>query len=83
MTQRIDDTELTPRQLAVLQRLTEGRSNQEIAESMHLTEYTIKYHCRALYHRYDVTNRYELMSALVRRYIAGDRVTELPVGEEG
>lgn len=73
---------LTQRQLAVLQRLTEGRTNQEIADALHLTEYTVKYHCRALYQQYSVSNRYELMSALVRRYLAGDQVAELPVTDQ-
>lgn len=59
---------LTPRQRDVLDRLTEGLSNQEIADQMCLTEYTIKYHCRALYQQFNVSNRYELMSALVRQH---------------
>ncbi len=73
-----DYQSLTPRQRDVLDRLTQGLSNQEIADQMCLTEYTIKYHCRALYQLFNVNNRYELMSSLVRR-----QRTQMPVEYAG
>lgn len=61
---------LTERQCAVLDGLAAGESNQQLAERLNLTEYTIKYHCRGLYQRFGVANRYELVSALLRQQSA-------------
>lgn len=59
---------LTARQRFVLRGLIAGRSNFDMAEQLCLTEYTIKYHCRALYQHFGVANRVELVSELLRRY---------------
>lgn len=59
---------LTARQRFVLRGLIAGRTNQEIAEELCLTEHTIKYHCRALYQHFNVGNRVELISQLLQRF---------------
>ncbi|MCH8550541.1 MAG: LuxR C-terminal-related transcriptional regulator [Natronospirillum sp.] len=59
---------LTARQRFVLRGLIAGHSNLEMAEQLCLTEYTIKYHCRALYQHFGVANRVELVSELLRRF---------------
>lgn len=53
---------MTSRQIYVLKGLLLGKSNREIARELSLTDYTIKYHCRGIYHRFNVTNRVELFS---------------------
>lgn len=57
---------LTGRQVAVLNGLMAGESNLQIAEQLNLTEFTIKYHCRGLYHCFGVTNRHELLSIILQ-----------------
>lgn len=60
--------QLTARQRFVLRGLIAGRSNQDMADQLHLTDYTIKYHCRALYNRFGVANRAELVGELLKCY---------------
>lgn len=64
---------LTHRQQAVLMGLAAGQSNMEIAETLNVTEYTVKYHCRGIYARFNVTNRFQLMSLLLKPYLKGHR----------
>ncbi len=53
---RSDDF-LSPRELAVLRRLAEGCSNQEIAQQLALTENTVRTHTKHLYSKLDVHSR--------------------------
>ncbi|ETA51868.1 response regulator transcription factor [Ponticoccus alexandrii] len=48
---------LTPRELQVLEGLSQGKSNKEIARDLDLTEPTIKLHMKTLYRKLDVNNR--------------------------
>lgn len=48
---------LTKRELEVLQGLTAGKSNKEIARDLDLTEPTIKLHMKTLYRKLEVNNR--------------------------
>ena len=48
---------LTARELQVLEGLTTGKSNKEIARDLDLTEPTIKLHMKTLYRKLDVNNR--------------------------
>ncbi len=48
---------LTQRETQVLQGLTEGKSNKEIARDLDLTEPTIKLHVKTLYRKLGVANR--------------------------
>lgn len=50
-------TALTPREREILQCLTDGRSNKEIARDLHLTEATVKAHVKALLRKTQMTNR--------------------------
>lgn len=60
---------LTPGQARVLELLTEGRSNRQIAELLGLTEGTVKIHVSAIIKAMGVTNRSEaaLMASRKRR----------------
>lgn len=48
---------LTPRELDVLQLLTKGMTNREIAESLHLTPGTIRIYLSNIYLKLDVSSR--------------------------
>lgn len=56
---------LTNRERQVLQGLTEGKSNKEIARDLKLSEPTIKLHVKTLYRKLEVGNRTQ--AALVAR----------------
>lgn len=48
---------LTPRELQVLEGLSAGKSNKEIARDLEVVEPTVKMHVKALYRKLDVANR--------------------------
>jgi DNA-binding NarL/FixJ family response regulator len=56
---------LTPRELQVLEGLTQGKSNKEIARDLDITEPTIKLHLKTLYRKIDAVNRTQ--AALIAR----------------
>jgi DNA-binding NarL/FixJ family response regulator len=56
---------LTHREMQVLEGLTKGQSNKEIARDLDLAEPTIKLHVKTLYRKIDVNNRTQ--AALVAR----------------
>jgi len=55
----IETTGLTEREIAVLQALTRGQSNKEIARSLWLAEQTVKFHLTNIYRKLDVRGRTE------------------------
>lgn len=59
------DFGLTPRELAVLQQLSRGATNKDIARALDLTEGTVKNHVSATFVKLGVTDR--LQAALVAR----------------
>ena len=48
---------LTPRELQVLEGLTQGKSNKEIARDLDITEPTVKLHVKTLYRKVGAANR--------------------------
>lgn len=54
-----DEAGLTPSEQKVLQALTRGLSNKEIARELWLTEQTVKFHLTRIYRRLGVANRTE------------------------
>ncbi len=63
--QSADD--LTARERAVLEQIAEGRSNGEIADRLHLSENTVKFHLRNLFAKLGVSNRTEAAARWHRR----------------
>jgi DNA-binding NarL/FixJ family response regulator len=53
---------LTPREQEVLRELTLGKPNRQIAESLWLSENTVKTHLHKIYHKLGVSNRAEAVS---------------------
>ena len=55
--EKIEQLGLTEREFEVLTFLASGKSNQEIADTLHLSLNTIKTHCAKLYEKLDVSRR--------------------------
>jgi predicted ATPase/DNA-binding CsgD family transcriptional regulator/DNA-binding XRE family transcriptional regulator len=53
---------LSGREREVLQLIAQGRTNREIAQSLFVTEHTVKYHVTSLFNRLDVTSRAEAVA---------------------
>ena len=58
---------LTQRQDLVLQELLDGRSNREIADTLSISEETVKSHVAAILRHFDVQNRTQAVVAAARR----------------
>jgi two-component system nitrate/nitrite response regulator NarL len=59
--------ELTAREQEVLQHLSQGLSNKEIAAKMHISDHTVKFHVNAILTKLGVTSRTEAVVQAARR----------------
>lgn len=59
--------ELTPRELATLRHVADGRSNKEIASALEISERTVKSHIGHLFEKLGVTSRTEAAKVAARR----------------
>jgi DNA-binding NarL/FixJ family response regulator len=57
---------LTPRQLAVLRLLADGRSNREIGEKLSITEGAVKAHLVTIFTKMGVSSRTEAVAVAFR-----------------
>jgi DNA-binding NarL/FixJ family response regulator len=64
---RVTNVHLTQRELAVLRLLAAGKSNREIAESLGITDGTVKIHVAHLFAKLDVSSRTEAIATALRR----------------
>ncbi|NBZ89629.1 response regulator transcription factor [Stagnihabitans tardus] len=55
--QELGSAQLTPREMDVLKRLTQGLANKEIARELGLQEVTVKLHVKTLYRKIGAKNR--------------------------
>lgn len=62
---------LSPRELAVLERLADGAANRDIAHELQITVNTVKFHLASIYRKLGVENRTEASVAFVRHYEPG------------
>ena len=60
---------LTPRQLDTLRLVVAGRSNQEIAEELHITEGTVKAHVKAILSKFGARDRAHAAAIALKRGI--------------
>jgi two-component system NarL family response regulator len=58
---------LTPRQTEVLRCLSEGKSNQEVAETLFISEGTVKAHVKAILAKLDARDRTQALMIAFRR----------------
>ncbi len=59
--------ELTGRESEVLQLLTQGLANKQIAARLGISEHTVKFHVSAIYAKLGATNRAEAVRVGVQR----------------
>lgn len=57
---------LTPREIEVLQMLTSGLSNKAIAQQLHISEHTVKFHVSSIFQKLDVSTRTQAVAVGVR-----------------
>ncbi len=50
---------LSPREIEILSLIAEGKSNQEIADEIHLANSTVRWHCSNIYSKLNAANRTE------------------------
>jgi len=61
---------LTPREREVTRLLTRGATNEEIAQALWISRYTVKDHAKAVYAKLGVGSRAELTAKLFHDHIA-------------
>ena len=75
MRQRRDDVEaLSEREMAVLQQVADGCTNEEIATSLYVSEKTVKSHLSSVFRKLGVTNRTQAAAKAIR-----EGLVKLPV----
>jgi DNA-binding NarL/FixJ family response regulator len=62
---------LSSRELSVLRLVAAGQSNQQIAESLGITERTVKFHVTALFNKLGADNRAQAVALASRRGLLG------------
>ena len=67
LAERVTRVQLTPRELATLRLLADGKSNKEIANSLGISERTVKTHLGHLFEKLGVTSRTEAVKIATRR----------------
>jgi two-component system, NarL family, response regulator len=67
---RMVGAELTPRELDVLQQLAQGKSNQEIAAALTMSEGTVKFHINHVLHKLDAADRTQAVLTALKRGFA-------------
>jgi DNA-binding CsgD family transcriptional regulator len=58
---------LTPRELQVLRLVAKGKTSQEIAAKLHLSEVTVKWHIGNAMHKLGAASRAEAVAVALRR----------------
>lgn len=66
-TTRVDPEPLTGREQEVLQLLAQGRTNRDIAQALHVTERTVKFHMKSILAKLDASNRTEAVANAAQR----------------
>ena len=67
LAERVTRVQLTPRELATLRLLAEGKANKEIARDLGISERTVKTHLGHLFEKLGVTSRTEAVKIATRR----------------
>jgi two-component system NarL family response regulator len=67
LAERVTRVQLTPRELATLRLIADGKSNKEIASELGISERTVKTHLGHLFEKLGVTSRTEAVRIAARR----------------
>ena len=74
---------LTARERDVAGHVLRGRSTQEIAEAMHVTQYTVQDHLKAIFEKVGVRSRRELVAQLFLQHCAPNLAAGAAPGADG
>jgi DNA-binding NarL/FixJ family response regulator len=69
LAERMQSTELTPREIEVLRLMAEGKTNQEIAAALFIVEGTVKAHITNILGKLMVSDRTQAVTAALKRGI--------------
>jgi DNA-binding NarL/FixJ family response regulator len=67
LAERMSRPQLTPREQEVLELIAQGKSNSEIAETLHLSESAIKYHANHVFSKLGVSDRTQAALLAIKR----------------
>jgi two-component system NarL family response regulator len=67
LAERLPRSELTPRELDVMQLIAQGQTNRDIARALDLSEGTVKGYIHSIFGKLGVTHRAEAVATAVRR----------------
>lgn len=70
LAERMSSPQLTPREQEVLLLLTEGKSNQDIAAAIMVSEGTVKFHINGILRKLNVSDRTQAVLVALKRGIA-------------
>jgi len=70
LAERMSSPQLTERERQVLMQMCEGKSNQEIAETLHISEGTVKFHVNGILRKLAVSDRTQAVLVALRKGIA-------------
>ncbi|MBD2463082.1 response regulator transcription factor [Oscillatoria sp. FACHB-1407] len=70
LAERMSSPQLTERERQVLTLLCEGKSNQDIASALHVSEGTIKFHINGILRKLNVSDRTQAVLVALKRGIA-------------
>lgn len=69
LAERMSSPQLTERERQVLTQMCTGKSNQEIAEALHISEGTVKFHVNGILRKLDVSDRTQAVLVAIKRGI--------------
>ena len=64
---RMQEEQLTEREVEILELLAQGKSNKGIAQALSISESTVKSHLKSMFGKLDVTSRAEAIALAARR----------------
>jgi two-component system NarL family response regulator len=67
--ERVLRKDLSPRELAVLRLIVDGRSNKEIAQELRIGEESVKTHSKSLFQKLEVADRTQAAIEAIRHGI--------------
>ena len=70
LAERINNLELTSREMEVLKLLTKGKNNQEIGSILKITEGTVKFHANNIFSKLGVSDRTQAVITAFKRGLA-------------
>ncbi|MBD2070024.1 response regulator transcription factor [Leptolyngbya sp. FACHB-671] len=70
LAERLSHPQLSDREREVLQLMAQGKSNQDVADSLHIAENTVKYHVNNILSKLGVSDRTQAVLLALKRGIA-------------